>query len=140
MKSHLLAGLILVTLTSSFSRAVEIETVVVGNPGNAPDSTGFGAVPYRYRMGKYEVTNAQYVEFLNAVDPAGVNQLGLYKNYLPFNDNGGVLFNAASLQGAKYEIKPGYDSDPIVFATWYNAARFVNWLHNDQGGPGTTED
>ena len=53
-----------------------LETVVVGDPGNPPDDTGFGAVAYPYKIGKYEVTAAQYVEFLNAkakADPDGIS-------------------------------------------------------------------
>ena len=42
------------------------ETVTVGHPENPSDSTGFGKVPYEYRIGKYEVTNAEYCEFLNS--------------------------------------------------------------------------
>ena len=58
------------TVTMSWSR--------VGNPGNAADAaTGYGAVGYEYNIGTYEVTNAQYVEFLNAA--ARSDQ---YSNYL----------------------------------------------------------
>ena len=57
--------------------AVVIETVPVGNVGNAGELSGAGAggrgpdricgaVDYAYNIGKYEVTNAQYAEFLNA--------------------------------------------------------------------------
>ena len=43
-----------------------IKTVTVGNSGNADDThgDGYGGVDYEYRIGKYEVTNAQYTEFL----------------------------------------------------------------------------
>ena len=37
------------------------------------DNGTFGAVDYVYRISKHEVTNAQYTEFLNAVDPTGAN-------------------------------------------------------------------
>ena len=39
-------------------------TIVVGDPGNSADVTGFGAVPDPYRIGKYEVTNAEPELFL----------------------------------------------------------------------------
>ena len=55
----------------SAAMAVDIETVPVGNPGNAADTRyeapGYGAVSYEYNIGKYEVTAGQYRDFLNAV-------------------------------------------------------------------------
>jgi hypothetical protein len=36
--------------------AAFVEMVKVGNAGNVADSTNFGAVPYEYSIGKYEVT------------------------------------------------------------------------------------
>jgi len=50
--------------------AIAIETVAVGDPGNGADSTGFGSVAYEYSIGKYEVTQAQYTEFLTRWRPA----------------------------------------------------------------------
>lgn len=55
--------------------AVNIETVPVGNPGNAGELSGAGAggssddricgaVGYSYNIGKYELTAGQYCEFL----------------------------------------------------------------------------
>ena len=48
--------------------------VTVGDPGNAADTTvmnngttGYGSVPYVYRIGEYDVTVGQYCQFLNAV-------------------------------------------------------------------------
>ena len=63
-------------VTVIVAATVTIDYISVGNPGNAADSTGYGAVTYAYQIGKYEVTNAQYPAFLNAVDPDGANTNG----------------------------------------------------------------
>ena len=36
-----------------------IDFVDIGNAGNAADTTTYGAVPYQYRMGKYEISELQ---------------------------------------------------------------------------------
>src|SRR5437867_10646941 len=60
-------------LIAGSASAVSIDWTSVGGAGNAcdPQPTGFapgcyGAVGYSYSIEKYEVTTAQYVEFLNA--------------------------------------------------------------------------
>jgi hypothetical protein len=60
----LAAGLLAASSASAFTN---IDTVFVGDAGNADDSTGFGGVSYGYHIGTYEVTNSQYAAFLNAV-------------------------------------------------------------------------
>ena len=117
--------------------AITIDTIPVGNPGSAADSTGFGSVAYPYRIGKYEVTNAQYVEFLNGVDPTGVNTFHIYHASMAFSALGGISFDAGASEGFKYNVKSGHRNNPVVFVSWYDAIRFANWLHNGQGGGGT---
>ena len=56
-----------------------LEFVPVGDPGNAADASGYGAVAYTYQIGKYDVTMAQYCQFLNAV--AKTDTYGLYNGY-----------------------------------------------------------
>jgi formylglycine-generating enzyme required for sulfatase activity len=70
------------------AQAVDIEWVTVGDPGNPADTDPStyrcgpsmdqpcGAVAYTYRISKYEITNVQYAEFLNAV--AATDTYGLY--------------------------------------------------------------
>jgi hypothetical protein len=60
-----LAGASLVTPALA---SLSIDYVNVGDAGNTADpATGslYGSVGYAYNIGKYEVTNAQYVNFLN---------------------------------------------------------------------------
>ena len=48
-----------------FANYFDMEFVPVGDPGNVDDDTGYGAVPYSYRIGKYEVSRAM-IEAYNA--------------------------------------------------------------------------
>lgn len=120
--------------------AVLIDTVPVGNAGNPNDThgIGYGAVAQNYRIGTYEVTNAQYTEFLNSVDPSGANTLALYSTAMSTEAGGGIRFSDSATVGMKYEVKSGRENNPVIEVSWYDAARFANWLHNGQGA-GSTE-
>ena len=116
--------------------AVTIEWVPVRHPGNPDDDTGAGSVAYSYYISKYEVTNAQYAEFLNAVPPNG---LGLH-HFGMTNDfsNGGIRFDNANPTGSKYVVKAGFADKPVTYVSFFSALRFINWLNNGQGS-GATE-
>jgi formylglycine-generating enzyme len=137
------AFLSLAILCNASARATTMPTVAIGNPGNTADTryvaAGVGSVGYQYRIGKYEVTNAQYVEFLNGVDPSGRNMLALYDVLMTSDARGGINFNGNAPGGSRYEIKPGRDDKPVVVVSWYDAIRFANWMHNGMGS-GDTEN
>jgi len=113
-----------------------IQFVNVGNPGNAADTTGYGAVGYSYEISKYEITNAQYAEFLNLKDPAGNNTLGLYNQGLTFPFSR-IEYRPELANGLKYRVAEGANNLPVTWIDWYNAARFANWLNNGQGNADT---
>jgi sulfatase modifying factor 1 len=147
-----LAFVSLVFSCDSATQAVTIDTVPVGNADNAADTevmddgtTGYGSVSYEYRIGKTEVTNAQYVEFLNAV--AASDPYGLYHVVMSNDTRGGITRDGLS-GSYTYEVKgdsigngPGgadgdnytYGDKPVVWVSWYDSIRFANWLHNGQG-------
>ncbi|MAT71564.1 MAG: PEP-CTERM sorting domain-containing protein [Planctomycetaceae bacterium] len=112
---------------------VTFDWATVGNPGNAADFFGDGRVDYTYRISKHEVTNAQYVEFLNAVDPTGANLLSLYNPRMSSDTQGGIDIDGDASSGAKYQVKAGRNFNPVVFVSFMDVMRFVNWLHNGQG-------
>ncbi len=123
-------------------RAVTIAWSPVGNPGNASDpATGslYGGVGYAYNIGTYDVTNSQYVEFLNTKDASGLNPLGLYNSFMSIGPFGGINFSNGNLPGSKYSVISGNGNHPVNFATWYDTIRFANWLNNGQGN-GDTEN
>ena len=121
-------------LLAPAASAVTIDWVTVGDPANAcatrPQGC-FGAVDYEYRIGKYEVTNAQYAEFLNGVDQTGANTLGLYNSGMESDTtNGGISFVTGNAEGSKHVVKIGMANKPVPYVDWYSSLRFANWLHN----------
>lgn len=120
---------ILYLIPSIASAAVTIDWVTVGNPGNAADATGYGAVSSTYNIGKYEVTNSQYAEFLNAV--AKSDTYGLYNANMTNDPRGGIAISGVP-GNFTYTVKSNMADKPVNYIGWHDAARFANWLHNGQ--------
>jgi hypothetical protein len=53
-------------------------------------------------------------------------------------NKGGISFDSGAANGAKYTIRSNMGNKPVNYVSWYDAARFTNWLHNGQGS-GSTE-
>jgi len=121
---------------------ITIDTVTVGNLGNAADTTGYGRVDYAYNIGKYEVTAGQYTAFLNAV--AKTDTYGLYNTGMSRTDYGSGITQGGSYGSYVYSVASTFANRPVNYVSWGDAARFANWLTNDQptGAQGltTTED
>ncbi|WP_413399997.1 SUMF1/EgtB/PvdO family nonheme iron enzyme [Prochlorococcus sp. MIT 0714] len=100
-----------------------IPTVEVADEANVADSSEYGAVPYSYYIGKYEITNREYAAFLNSV--AATDTHNLYNPEM--SDKGGI-----SRDGKKglftYSTIDGHENDPVTFVNFWDAARFTNWL------------
>jgi formylglycine-generating enzyme required for sulfatase activity len=130
-----LAVLASVSLVSSASAVVSIDYVSVGNAGNANDATGYGGVAYNYRIAKNETTIGQYAEFLNA--KAKSDPYALYNPSMTTS-----LINGVSRSGSSgsytYTVNSGSANKPITYVSWFDAARFCNWMQNGQGS-GSTE-
>ena len=106
----------------------------IGNPGNAcdPQSQGcFGAVGYDYYIGTYEVTNAQYAEFLNA--KAGSDPLGLYNPTMANPNAHGGIKQTGSPGSFTYSTYAGRENMPVSYVSYWDTLRFVNWMNNGQG-------
>jgi len=120
---HLLALLYTVSL------AAAPELVMVADGGNPGKKVPFGDVPnpylrgevaYPYRIGKSEITNAEYAEFLNAC--AAKSDL-----YDLFNDK--MKIARTGKTGAwQYAPLPGEENNAVTYVSKVNAARYCNFL------------
>jgi formylglycine-generating enzyme required for sulfatase activity len=120
-----------------------IPSVLVGNPGNAPDpATGYGAVSQPFRMGRNETNVSQYAVFLNAV--AKDDTYGLYHPSMSTDSATAGIVRIGAPGAYVYAAIPGTENRPIAWVSWFDAARFANWLHNRQPtgnqDAATTED
>ena len=93
----------------SGDNAFTMDFVTIGNPNNVADTTGSpdpaGSVAYTYNLGKYEVSRGQ-------IDKA----------------------NAAGSLGITYQSYSSTVDKPGTGISWYEAAKFVNWLNTSSGG------
>ncbi len=123
-KSICLMAAVLVMAVANFAsadtiRGIGMDFVTIGNAGNVGDTrtgtdgwghtypSGCGAVSYNYRIGKYEITNAQWNTFTAAAGaPTG-------------NDIYGGYDSSARYTGAQ---------QPTNNVSWYSAAQFCNYL------------
>jgi formylglycine-generating enzyme len=114
--------------------AVTMAWSPVGSPNNGPDSTGFGAVGHSYNIGTYDVTNSQYVEFLNSNVPGGetADPLNLYNGNMSNATFGGITYNSGAASGSKYSVMGSNGQNPVNYVTFYDTLRFANWLNNNQ--------
>jgi formylglycine-generating enzyme len=128
-----LVALMLASLSVSPAHAVTIDWVTVGDPGNAADDTTYGAVADAFQIMKFEFTNSQYTDFLNAVDPSGTNPNAVYSADMGSNARGGISFTSGAASGSKYAVKTNMGDKPVNYVSWFDAARVANWLQNGQG-------
>jgi formylglycine-generating enzyme required for sulfatase activity len=152
-------AVLLFDLLCSAAWSASIEWATVGDAGNLPDDVWppnvvsiapdarvlHGAVDHLYRIGKYEVTNAQYAEFLNAVARDDPHELYAEdmdpQNVRPdFYPVGGIIRQGAPGEFT-YQLVPGRERWPVTNVSFWNAIRFANWVHNGQpvGSQGTTK-
>lgn len=101
-----------VAVTTSFGGGAFTMEFVDITGGTTADDTGFGAVPYDYRMGKHEVTRAM----VDAYNASGGGPFIEMFDYEAFGVSGG-----------------NRPDRPATGVIWNHAARFVNWLNVSSG-------
>lgn len=128
---------------------VTVETVEVGDANNNSatiNGSPLGGVANAFRMGAFEVTIAQYATFLNAIAKRTDAVNGTIVDSLYDSRMGSDLTIAGiSRTGQGSGADPyaytaiGDSKKPIAYVTWFNAARFANWMHNGATESADTE-
>ena len=128
-KSNIVGGSNTVTVAS----LVVVAMVRVGIPGNPADTrtrSVYGAVSYSYQIGKYDVTGLQYTAFLNAV--GSTDTYGLYNASMGIYRTAAQISQSGSSGSFTYAVMNSTGNRPITYVSWWDSARFSNWMSNGQ--------
>ncbi|MDO8629492.1 MAG: SUMF1/EgtB/PvdO family nonheme iron enzyme, partial [Phycisphaerales bacterium] len=112
---------------------------------------------YDFRIGRYEIRNDQFIEFLNDAILNLDNERGQYMYFDVDSGNvyihvsamgtvgtegsGTLLFSPAVggrityTEDAYRLVNPAYTAHPVVGVTWFGATKFCNWLTLQRGMP-----
>lgn len=75
-----------------------------------------------FEISKYEVTNAQYCQFLNETD---VSPDGTFDDILYIDVQNG--FCQIDTAGGMFVVENGMENYPVILVTWYGADAFCEW-------------
>jgi hypothetical protein len=115
---------------------------------NDPGVSGYEA--FKGLMSKYETTNAQYCQFLNAalasgdITVSGDTVLGANGSNSGADFAGQIYYNLAgpgysytnvtnggaariNWTGSSFMVDPGFENHPVTYVSWYGATAFCNY-------------
>ena len=77
-----------------------------------------------FELGKYEVTNDEFVAFLNEKG----NQEEGGATWINLEGNVGIEKCRILFDGKAYAVEKGYERHPVLYVSWYGATAFCQWL------------
>ena len=89
------------------------------NSGSSNEKPVHSVYVDAFYMDEYEVTNAEYAEFLNAKGKHA--EAGKEWYYM------GYQLSRIEYVSRKYQVKGGYENHPVTFVSWYGAMAYAEW-------------
>ena len=120
---------VFITVASKEMILIPAGEFIMGSPegvGNDDEHPQHSVYLDDFLIGKYEVTNNQYVEFLNAV---GRNDDGAGHEFVNMD------IASIRLKNEEYKVLKGWEDDPVIGISWYGSIAYAEW----EGGRLPTE-
>jgi len=83
----------------------------------------------RFAIGRYEVTNAEFVHFLNTVKRRGSEGEPWFATKAEYS-NSHITGSTGN-----FIVEAGYENHPVIHVSWYGATAYLNWLTEQTGKP-----
>lgn len=91
----------------------------------------------RFSIGKTEVTNEQFVAFLNDISPEiTIDSKGTtvsYNRVEVINLSDRIKYSNAVWAGGTFSVVPGLEKHPVVYVSWFAAQEYLIWLSAKTG-------
>jgi formylglycine-generating enzyme len=113
------------------------ETVIIkggifqmgSNEGDSDEKPIHAVTVDSFGMGKYEVTNVQFCQFLNEKGNQTVDGTDWIKLDGRWNEEKCRIVK----NGDRYSVEPGFENYPVIFISWDAATAYCQWLSNKTG-------
>ncbi|MCK9310739.1 MAG: formylglycine-generating enzyme family protein [Bacteroidales bacterium] len=81
-----------------------------------------------FRIGTYEVTNAQFVKFLRSrcIPSSGysITSDGTFRGIISTDYTKGIVYDGDT---ANWVVQPGFENIPVLHVSWFGACEFCQW-------------
>jgi formylglycine-generating enzyme required for sulfatase activity len=132
------------TTERAVTLVVGFEPFVIGMANVPPEDSQPNGPTYLYRIGRFEVSNAEFVRFLNDARVYRDTPRGEYLDHnteqvvVRLTGDGTLVFDASVREAVdfvdgQYVVLDGKEGLPVVGVSWYGAAKFCNWMTLIQG-------
>jgi len=109
-----------------FTMGATSEQVADANSDESP--THVVTLSKNFRMGSYEITNAQFVKFLRSRCIASngycMTSGGSSRGLISTTYTRTIIYSGDI---ANWVVQPGYEDIPVVHVSWYGASEFCQW-------------